>query len=197
MNNMESFESAYKRLIHHEGGYSNHPHDRGGETYKGISRVHHPDWKGWEIIDMHKEEPTFPRYVDHDPDLQIQTEVFYKKLYWDTMYLDEVHPKVAYELFEIGVNMGVPRATLFAQRVCNAFNKRKKLWNDVKEDGVFGHKTLSAVTRMSSQYRGVHVFCKAMNCLQGCRYIELALNDSKMESFIWGWFNRIELFSST
>lgn len=30
-------------ILAHEGGYSDHPADRGGETMYGISRVHHPD----------------------------------------------------------------------------------------------------------------------------------------------------------
>ncbi len=35
----------------HEGGYANHPSDKGGETYRGITRKHNPNWEGWAFID--------------------------------------------------------------------------------------------------------------------------------------------------
>ena len=41
---MAEFSEAFTQTAAHEGGYSNDPLDRGGETYRGIARVHHPDW---------------------------------------------------------------------------------------------------------------------------------------------------------
>lgn len=38
-------------ILGHEGGYANHPADKGGETYRGISRKANPDWVGWKYID--------------------------------------------------------------------------------------------------------------------------------------------------
>lgn len=37
--------------LKHEGGYANHPADKGGETYRGITRKHNPEWSGWKYID--------------------------------------------------------------------------------------------------------------------------------------------------
>jgi lysozyme family protein len=37
-----------------EGNYVNHPKDKGGETYGGVSRRMHPEWFGWRYIDAAK-----------------------------------------------------------------------------------------------------------------------------------------------
>ena len=44
---MADFRLAYKKIEAAEGGYVNDPDDKGGETYKGISRKANPDWNGW------------------------------------------------------------------------------------------------------------------------------------------------------
>lgn len=41
-------------VLKFEGGYANIPGDKGGETYRGISRVKNPDWAGWKTIDKIK-----------------------------------------------------------------------------------------------------------------------------------------------
>ena len=51
-----SFETAYKQTKKFEGGYVNDPVDRGGETFRGISRNNHPGWPGWPFIDGAKAE---------------------------------------------------------------------------------------------------------------------------------------------
>ena len=53
---MAIFDIALKIVLQHEGGYSNDPVDKGGETYKGISRIFAPAWKGWAIIDFYKKD---------------------------------------------------------------------------------------------------------------------------------------------
>lgn len=51
---MSDFLTAHSKVMGHEGGYANNPHDRGGETYKGIARNFHPKWGGWRYIDSAK-----------------------------------------------------------------------------------------------------------------------------------------------
>lgn len=40
--------------LKYEGGYSHISGDRGGETYRGISRNANPTWSGWKFIDNYK-----------------------------------------------------------------------------------------------------------------------------------------------
>lgn len=47
--------------LKYEGGYSNTPGDKGGETYRGISRRANPDWSGWKFIDKVKKPSLFAK----------------------------------------------------------------------------------------------------------------------------------------
>lgn len=51
---MASYDIAKKKTARNEGLWADNPHDRGAETYAGISRKNFPAWKGWEIIDREK-----------------------------------------------------------------------------------------------------------------------------------------------
>ncbi|NMC34844.1 MAG: hypothetical protein GYA36_20680 [Veillonellaceae bacterium] len=47
--------------LKYEGGYSNTPGDKGGETYRGISRRANPGWSGWKFIDKVKKPSLFAK----------------------------------------------------------------------------------------------------------------------------------------
>ena len=51
---MANFQQAFQHTAAAEGGYSNNPKDKGGETYRGIARKYWPDWAGWIIVDEYK-----------------------------------------------------------------------------------------------------------------------------------------------
>lgn len=87
---MAEFSEAYKLTSAHEGGYVNDPVDRGGETYRGIARVHHPDWSGWERVDAQRRKADVPKRLDRDAVLQKAVKVFYKHAYWDRFKGDDV-----------------------------------------------------------------------------------------------------------
>ena len=74
---MALFEKALLKTSAHEGGYVNDPTDRGGETYRGISRKFYPDWPGWEVVD---DALAQGREV---PNMDLLVQRFYKKNYWD------------------------------------------------------------------------------------------------------------------
>lgn len=38
------------KIVEEEGRYVDDPNDDGGETYCGISSVHHPGWPGWQQV---------------------------------------------------------------------------------------------------------------------------------------------------
>ena len=42
----ENWEIALKTILHHEGGYVNNPHDRGGETNLGVTKKVYEEWGG-------------------------------------------------------------------------------------------------------------------------------------------------------
>ena len=145
------FKQIFSITMGHEGGYSDDPDDPGGETYKGISRVFHPGWLGWAIVDHWKEAPPRSRddgWLKEHESLQRQVRGFYRAQFWDTFRGDEVlaiAPEIAEELFDTGVNMSTERAVRFLQGALNVLNRQGQSWPDLDEDGLIGAKTLAAL----------------------------------------------------
>lgn len=116
---MANFKEAFHKVILAEGGYVNDPDDKGGETYLGITRVHHPKAKMWDIIDGIKKQyglSGINNRLKAIPVIIEEAESIYKKQYWDKIRLDEVYSqKVAHQLFDHAVNAGVGPAINIAQ----------------------------------------------------------------------------------
>lgn len=183
---MADFEKAYDLTMGHEGGYANNPNDRGGETYKGIARKHFPKWSGWVTIDAYKNKAA----LGGDATLQKQVRAFYKEYFWNALYLDYVNDqRIATELFDTGVNMGTGQAALWLQTVLNVSNRGGKDYADVVKDGKIGHKT---VTILNAHPRPDEVL-KALNCLQGAKYIAICEANPSQEEFYRGWMKRVVL----
>jgi lysozyme family protein len=121
----------------HEGGYVNNPNDSGGETYRGISRVNHPDWSGWAIIDSYKNRPDFPAILDSDQKLQDLIVSEYEEGYWKNLYSQIRDQFVANKLFDLGVLFGVGTAVKVMQGIFSM--------HGVIADGIFGPHTLDLV----------------------------------------------------
>ena len=169
-------------LIDREGGFVDHPADRGGPTCWGITQaVARGD--GWA-------EPVrrLPR---------ARAAAIYRRLYWLKPGLDLVAsaaPAVAAELFDTGVNMGPAVAAAFLQRALNALNRRASDYPDVVLDGCIGPATMAALAGFL-KHRGASgegVLLKAVEALQGERYVALAERRPADEAFLYGWLaNRI------
>ena len=96
--------------------------------------------------------------------------------------------------FDTGVNMGVATATGFLQRALNALNRNQKDYPDLKVDRQVGARTLAALAafRAVRGAAGDKVLLKALEALQGERYVALAEQRPANEAFLYGWLaNRI------
>ena len=102
-------------------------------------------------------------------------------------------PLVAAELFDTGVNMGAGVAASFLQRALNALNRGAADWPDVAVDGRVGPATLAALDRfLRTRPAGETVLVRALEALQGERYVALAERRPANEAFLYGWLaNRI------
>lgn len=169
-------------LIAREGGFTDHPADRGGPTRWGITqriaRAH--GYAG----DMR----LFPR----DAAASI-----YRRLYWLRPRFDQVAqhaPALAAELFDTGVNMGPAVAARFLQRALNGLNRNARDYPDMAVDGAIGPITLAALAAFFATRgpTGERVLLKAVEALQGERYLSLAESRPANEAFLYGWLaNRI------
>ena len=84
---MAAFDPAYQKLKVYEGGWANHPQDKGGETYRGIARKAWPSWSGWKRVDQIKNNrvvsATIKKQIDDDAELKAAVRQFFKTEYWD------------------------------------------------------------------------------------------------------------------
>lgn len=169
-------------LIKREGGYTNHPTDRGGPTCWGITEQVARAYGYIGEIEAMPQSVARTIYIDQ---------------YWTAPRFDQVAticPAVAEELLDTGVNMGTGAAAGFLQRALNVLNREGKLYPDIKVDGGIGKMTLAALAAYlkARGKDGETVLLRALNAQQGARYIELAEHRPSQEAFVHGWFlNRV------
>ncbi|MEO7410915.1 MAG: glycosyl hydrolase 108 family protein [Sphingomicrobium sp.] len=170
-------------LIDREGGYTNHPADRGGATNFGITEaVARAHGFGGAMRDLPRREAV----------------AIYRRLYWLRPKFDQIamrSARLAAELFDSGVNMGPAVAATFLQRALTALNRSGKDYPDLVPDGRIGAATLGALDAFL-QVRGKTsaetVLMRALEALQGERYLRLAERRPANEAFLYGWLaNRI------
>ena len=191
---MANFDMAHSVLAGYEGGYSNHPADRGGETYKGIARKFHPSWIGWDLVDAAKASASFPRNLADNKQLAQYVVDFYKAEFWNRFSLDDMPQALATEIYEQAVNRGGVVRDL--QKACNALNydksKGRAFFNDLVIDGRFGGKTLSAVLALCANGDELHLV-KLLNTAQGAHYMDEAASNVSQRQFMRGWLKRVDL----
>ena len=127
-----------------------------------------------------------------------EAEAIYRRLYWLRPRFDQVAervPRVAVELFDTGANMGPAVATTFLQRALTALNRGGSDYPDLTPDGRVGPATLSALDAfldVRGRKGGETVLMRALEALQGERYLRLAEKRPANEAFLYGWLaNRI------
>lgn len=86
---MIDFDTAFTRLLGHEGGYVNHPADPGGETNWGISKRSYP------AVDI--------KNLTRD-----QAKAIYRRDFWDP--LGDAPAAVKFQAFDFAVNSGINTA---------------------------------------------------------------------------------------
>jgi len=180
-NAVTPFETAFAHTLGVEGGYSDHPADKGGATRFGITEQ------------VARENG----YSGPMTALPIElAKAIYRKLYWDRIGLDWVamaDADIAAECFDTGVNMGISFPVRWLQRVLNALNRLGGDYPDMPIDGVAGRATFQALAaflklRGSAGKQAVLAY---LNALQGSRYIDLAEARQANEAFVFGWAKRL------
>lgn len=121
---MSDYKKAIEKVLKNEGGYVFDPDDAGGETFAGVARHYHKNWKGWKIIDNYKKEFNLPKdkkqFNDKcfsDKKLMALVHSFYKDNFWDPFKLDLIPSfDIAFLIFDTAINMGLVKAIKFAQQ---------------------------------------------------------------------------------
>ncbi len=194
------FITSFNKALSNEGFLSNNVNDRGGFTYKGISRTKHPAWSGWKIIDDFFRStdfnlPTEGRSVQLlNNNVALQNEVlkFYRTEFWNKIKGDLLPTQlITDELIESSANLGISAASENIQRVINLLNRNGILYHDIAVDRVIGNLTLEALKKCIAA-NGEKLIYNLLNFYQVKHYIQIMENDPTQEIFI-GWFSRIAI----
>lgn len=125
----ENFDSALEAVLHHEGGFVNHPRDPGGMTNLGVTKRVWEEWVGHEVDEKTMRALT-PEIVGP----------MYKAKYWDKIRGDDLPNGVDYVVFDAAINSGPGRAAKWLQTVVGAV-----------PDGAIGNGTLAKVAAMDAE----------------------------------------------
>lgn len=123
-----SYDEALRRLLVHEGGYTNHPSDPGGPTNFGIT-----------IGDYRKFVNAAATAADVRAMPLSDAKAIYREKYWNAMRCDELPAGLDYAVFDYGVNSGTSRAVKVLQRLVG-----------MTADGRMSDALLAAVMRQNA-----------------------------------------------
>jgi lysozyme family protein len=153
---MADFNQAIEKTLVNEGGYINDPNDAGGETKYGISKRAYPN-------------------VDIKNLTTDEAKAIYKRDYWDKIKGDEMQSqKVAFELFDTAVNMGVRTASKLMQGCVGAH-----------PDGIIGNKTRQLINNTDEE-----LLLLRFKLAKIARYAYITRKRPANKKFLLGWINR-------
>ena len=119
----ENFDKCLEMLLHHEGGFVNHPRDPGGMTNHGVTRHVYERWVGRKMSEQDMRDLT---PADVAP--------IYKNEYWKRCKCDDLPSGVDWCVFDWAVNSGVGRSAKALQGIIGA-----------TQDGGIGPMTLKLI----------------------------------------------------
>ena len=123
-----NYDKCLETILHHEGGYVNHPKDPGGETNLGVTKRVYLEHGGTKDMKDLLVEDVAP---------------IYKSGYWDKMKGDELPNGLDLCVFDFGVNAGPGRSAKYLQTMIGTVadggigpNTLKKLGEYVEKHGL-------------------------------------------------------------
>ena len=164
------FQRALAFVLKAEGGYTNHPADRGGPTNKGILRREYDHYR------RHKGLPA----ADVRDILNAEVENIYLHDYWLAGRCDRMPWPVSLAHFDACVNTGVAQAAKFLQRTVGT-----------RSDGLLGPLTLGALTAAVKR-ESPEALAGRLARQRIAFYRQLEQRDPEQRVFLQGWLNRVE-----
>ena len=176
----EALDIMYRLEFSNENDVLEKNDTEDGWTFMGIYQGAFPQLDLWKVIrqklqQYNEDMRLVGAMMYNNPTVREMVEAFYKKEFWDKARLDEVvSQQVANEIFVAGVNMGMKKAVMLAQKLVG-----------VPADGVMGPKTLAAINKYDDA-----AFDEMYDVLETDHYeMIIAANPSK-RIFAKGWRNR-------
>lgn len=180
----DNFLYAYEFTKKWEGGYVNHPLDKGGPTNFGITIG--------TVQDIADRDPDFLASLEIQTPITEQTmrgltpkqaERIFRRNYWDAENLDAFPRRIAAFLFDCNVNHGWRNAVKIAQR---GYNEIVGVYGSkLTVDGIMGGKTRAALAVETNK------LITAMIDAREKFYRSIVANNMSQQVFLKGWLNRV------
>lgn len=169
--NTASFNQAAEFSLVAEGGYVNHPNDKGGPTNFGITIGTLSKWLGRKAT------------IDDVKNLKKETALsIYKQNYWDVLHLDNLLDQgMATCMFDMGLLCGPGMSAKWAQEICK-----------VKVDLKIGAVTISALNNFNG-----NLFVKQFTDKAKSYFDSIVKNNPSQSVFINGWKSRADKLYKT
>lgn len=163
---MTRFEECLPFILKWEGGYVNHPSDRGGATNKGITQRNYDSWRIKQGLSV--------RTVKDITDDEVHS--IYLTEYWARAGCPTLPEPVDLVVFDCAVNSGVSRAVKWLQKALG-----------LNQDGLFGAKTNAAVLACNPLETALEILVIREDFLSDV----VDANPSQIV-FLKGWHSRLD-----
>ena len=147
----ENFPKCLQVILHHEGGYVNHPRDPGGETNLGVTKRVYEEWGGTKDMRDLTQEDVAP---------------IYEKNYWGRAKCDHLPSGLDLAVFDWAVNSGVGRAA-----------KKLQTMIGTEADGGIGPNTLRTLDEYI-EHHGIEETLKNYKAIRQKFYESLSTFDT-------------------
>lgn len=169
---MDRFGECLPFVLEREGGFVDHPNDRGGATNKGITQRTFDEWcerKGVPAQSV--------KFISDN-----EVRAIYEEQYWNPVRAAVVPAPLDLVLFDSAVQHGPARAVRILQDVVDVF----------PTTGYFGPITLEAVKRFAAKYSVEALVARYLQ-RRSDFYQAIVSNDPSQRVFEKGWQNRLAL----
>ncbi len=167
---MKSVDQLVADILQTEGGYNDHPEDRGGPTKYGISLKYlQGKYVGATKEDIENLTPE-------------QASGFYKRDFFYTPHIDQLPALLQPQMFDMAVNHGASGAIKMLQASLL-----------LTEDGRIGPQTCAAAQDAITKY-GFPVVNNHIACLRKGFMQAIVTRDPSQAVFLKGWLARADSF---
>lgn len=157
---------ALPLILVFEGGYTNHPADKGGPTNYGVTQKVYDEYQ--------KEKGVAPNSVQSIP--MFVVEDIYRTKYWMPAKCDQMPEKLSVAVFDTTVNSGAGRSIKLLQQAIGA-----------TVDGVIGSETISKL----KSFDPIELAGKYLDTREGF-YRGIVQRDPTQQVFLKGWLRRLQ-----
>lgn len=180
--------SWHKHVLNYEGGYVNHPNDKGGETNRGITLATLNRAKKRGIVPQHISIKELHKYPDHVYNI-------YNIMYYCDSLCNQMPAMLAFAFHDACVNHGrggrgksgrpIGAGMLLQDVLISKFDQK------ISYDGIAGRETIEALNRVL-KFVSEATVTDAFNERRRKYFRDIATADPSQKVFLNGWMNRMD-----